>query len=88
MSRDGHEIYLVIANGSWTRSVPCAVKLESFRPEHVTGSVITSDQLDGAPLLVNKQDAVFDFPVNTSGRELSCNVPPHSVVFVTLTGSR
>jgi hypothetical protein len=84
LSRDGHEVFLVIANGSWTRAVPCQMKLESFQASQATGIIITSDKLDGKPLLEDKRDFVSDFPVKTSGKEVNCTIPPHAVVFVTL----
>jgi hypothetical protein len=87
LSRDGREIYLVIANGSWTRAVPCHVKLENFHADRARGIVITNDKLDGKPLLENKEEAVSDFPVSAVGNEADCIVPPHAVVFVTLAGS-
>jgi len=87
LSRDGREIYLVIANGSWTRAVPCHVNLQNFHADHARGIVITNDKLDGKPLLENRREAVFDFPVSGSGNEANCLVPPHAIVFVTLTGS-
>jgi len=88
LSRDGREIYLVIANGSWTRAVPCHVKLEDFRAAGARGTVITNDNLDGKPLLQKKEEAVSDFPVSVTRNEADCTVPPHAIVFVTLAGSQ
>jgi hypothetical protein len=87
LSRDGREIYLIIANGSWTRAVPCHVKLENFHADRARGIVITNDKLDGKPLLENKEEAVSDFPVSAAGNEANCIVPQHAVVFLTLLGS-
>ncbi len=84
LSEDGHEIYLVIANGSWRRPVPCRVHLDGFRTAHAEGTLITSDDLNGKPLLERKADAVFNFPVRTTESEATCTLPPHSVVFLTL----
>ncbi len=84
LSRDGREIYLVIANGSWTRPVPCTVSLQHFRAGSARGMVISSDKLDGKPLLEEKRDAVADFAVRPTGNQASCTVPPHAVVFITL----
>ena len=88
LSRDGREIYLVIANGSWTRAVPCHVKLEGFRAAGARGTVITNDKLDGKPLLQKKEEAVSDFAVSVARNEADCTVPPHAIVFVTLAGSQ
>ncbi len=87
LSPDRPEVYLIIANGSWTRSVPCHVSLQHFRADSARGIVISSDNLDGKPLLDQKRDAVADFPVRTTGTETSCTVPPHAVVFITLGGA-
>ena len=84
LSGDGREMYLVIANGSWTRTVPCRVSLRDFRVDQATAIVITNDRLDGKPLLENKGDAVRDFPVSTNGAKVECSLPPHAVVFVKL----
>ena len=88
LSRDGREIYLVIANGSWTRAVPCRVKPEGFSADHARGIVITSGKLDGKPLLQRKEDAVSNFPVSVAGNEADCTIPPHAIVLVTLAGSQ
>ncbi len=86
-SADGSEIYLVMANGSWTKAVPCRVNLRDFRVAQATGVVISSDKLDAKPLLERKEDAVSDFPVATTPEEVSCTLGPHAIVFVTLSRS-
>jgi alpha-L-arabinofuranosidase len=87
LSEDGNQMYLVMANGSWTKAVPCRVKLRDFRAAKASGVVISSDKLDGKPLLERKEDAVSDFPVSITPEEMSCTLPPHAVVFVTLARS-
>jgi hypothetical protein len=87
LSTDGNEMYLVMANGSWTRSVPCRIKLRDFPVAQTRAVVIRSDKLDGKPLLERKQDAVSDFPVATTPEELTCTLGPHAIVFVTLSRS-
>ncbi len=84
LSGDGRELYLVAANGSWTRAVPCRVKLQDFRAARIVGVVLTGDRLDGKPLLERKEDAISDLPVTTTGDEVTCTLPPHAVVFVTM----
>jgi hypothetical protein len=84
LSKDGRELYLVIANGSWTQAVPCCVHLRNFAAARATGVLLTQDQLDGSPLLDRKEDAVKDFPVVHTGDDVTCLLPPHAVVFVTL----
>jgi hypothetical protein len=87
LSGDGNEIYLVIANGSWTRAVPCRVKLRGFSAAQARGVVISSDKLEGKPLLKRKEEAVSDLPVATTGEEVNCTLGPHAVAFVTLSRS-
>jgi hypothetical protein len=86
-SADENEIYLVIANGSWTRAVPCRVKLRDFRVAKARGIVIGNDKLNGKPLLESKKEAISDLPVDTTGQEVNCTLGPHAVVFVTLSKS-
>jgi len=85
LSKDGGEIYLVIANGSWTRSVPCHVRLNNFQAKRAMGNLLTNNDLDGAPLLTRKEDAISDFSVTCKPAEMICDIPPHAVVFVTLS---
>ena len=87
LSEDGNEIHLVIANGSWTRAVPCRVKLQDFHAAKARGIVISSDNLDGTPLLERKDEVVSDLPVETTGQEVNCTLGPHAVVFITLSKS-
>lgn len=86
-SADENQIYLVIANGSWTRAVPCRVKLRDFRVAKARGIVIGNDKLNGKPLLESKKEAISDLPVDTTGQEVNCTLGPHAVVFVTLSKS-
>jgi len=87
LSEDGQQVYLVIANGSWTRPLPCLVRLLNFHLGHATGIVLSNDQLDGKPLLERKTDAVSDLPMRTEDADLQCTVPPHAVVFVTVSAA-
>jgi len=84
-SDDGQTIYLVIANGSWSRAVPCRVHLRNFRATHTTGILLMNNHLDAKPLLEHKEDAVSDFAVQLTAEDARCVIPPHAVVFVTLT---
>jgi hypothetical protein len=87
LSKDENEIYLVIANGSWTRAVPCRVKLRDFRAARAKGIMISSNNPDGKPLLERKEEAVSDLPVDATGEDVNCTLGPHSVAFVTLSKS-
>ena len=83
--RGRQPIYLVIANGSWSRAVPCHVHLRNFRATQATGIVLASSHLDAKPLLERKQDAVSNFAVLLAAEDATGVIPPHAVVFVTLT---
>jgi len=85
LSEDGRAMYLVIANGSWSRAVPCQVQLRNFQARQAAGVLLTNDKLDAKPLLARKEDAISDFAVRLAGDKAICVIPPHSVVFVTLT---
>jgi len=64
--------------------MPCRVRLRNFAPGSAAGVVLTNDNLDGSPLLDRKEDAVMSFPVVCEGSDVTCTIPPHAVVFVTL----
>ncbi len=84
LREDGGEIYLVIANGSWTQAVPCRVRVRDFDIGRTSGVVLSDDDLDGKPLLASTRDAVADFPVSARRDEANCTIPPHAVVFIAL----
>ena len=88
LSKDEREIYLVIANASWTRDLPCRVRLRNFPVGRVTGIVLRNDNRDGAPLLDRKEDAVMDFAVAREANDVTCTLPAHAVVFLTIERSR
>ena len=87
LTSDERKIYLVIANGSWTVPVPCRIRLRNFVVDRATGTVLTTGNLDGPPLLDRQADAVMDFPVVHEGDTVICTLPPHAVAFVTLERS-
>ena len=64
--------------------MPCRVQLRNFAVGRAEGVLLTSDRLDGAPLLGRKEDAIMSFPVTQEGSEVTCTLPAHAVVFVTL----
>jgi hypothetical protein len=84
LSADGAGIYLMIANGSWTQAVPCTVALHGFAVAHARGVVLCSDDLDGKPFIEKKGDFVRDLPLKLDADRLTCTIPAHSVVFVTI----
>ncbi len=84
LSADGSQLYLVIANGSWSQAFPCNVTTKGFSARSANGVLLSNNDLDGNPLLQRKEDAISDLPVTLEGTGMKCNVPPHSVVFITL----
>ena len=85
LSKDGRVIYLVMANGSWSRALPCRAHVLDFGSFRATSVVLGNGKLDGKPLLEHKQDAVSNLALTVIDEEVSCTLPPHSVVFMTLT---
>ena len=84
LSADGRQLYLVIANGSWSQAFPCSVTTKGFIAKSANGVLLSNNDLNGNPLLQRKEDAISDLPVKLEGTGMTCNVPPHSVVFITL----
>jgi len=85
-SDDGKTVYLMIANGSWDRAVPCETTLAGLKPTAAEGVLLSSSDPDGKPLLEKKEDFVSPFVVEVNGQTLTCKLPPHAVVFVTVRG--
>ena len=85
-SKHRNTLYLVIANGSWDRSVPCRAKLSNFKATKAEGILLTQSDPNGKPILQRKEDAVSPLPISLSNQNLNCNVPPHSVIFITIQG--
>jgi hypothetical protein len=88
LSTDEREIYLVIANGSWTRAVPCRIRVQHFAMGGATGVLLTNDHLDGSPLLDRKEEAVSTLSISTEASGVTFTLPAHGVVFLTLERSR
>jgi hypothetical protein len=82
VSEDGATVYLIIANGSWERAVPCRTTFRSFEPATAAAVLLSHSDPDGKPLLERKEDAVSELPLTLAGPLLTCTIPPHSVVFV------
>ena len=84
LSADGRAIYLVVANGSAERAVPCDVALKGFAS--VTGQAIALSQtdLDASPLVRREEEAIARPAVRERPGGVGFDVPPRSVVFVRL----
>jgi alpha-L-arabinofuranosidase len=86
LSADAKSIHLIIANGSWTKAVPCRVGLRNFQAARATGVALSHSDPDGKPLLERKEDAIAELPVAVAEQDIRCTIPQHSVVFVTVEG--
>jgi len=84
MSEDAKTIYLVAANGSWEKTLPCRMGLKGFAATSAEGVVLTSNDPEASPLLARKEDFVSALPVRLDGGDVRCDLPPRSVVFVTV----
>ena len=87
LDRDGRNLYVVVANGSWDNAQPCRINLRNFVLAKAAGIVLTHADPDGKPLLERKEDAVSPLSVSGQRDSLSCVIPPHAVVFLTLTAA-
>lgn len=83
---DGKTVYLIVVNASWTKTVPMTLHFTGFRPQAVRTVILSDDDLDGKPLLVNKTAFVRSQPLTIQGETISGDLPPHSVLFVTVEG--
>jgi len=84
LSKDGREIFLVIANGSWDNAYPCTVTLANFQTANATGRYLSQDDPDADPLVDKETDVVKELPIETTEERVSFTVPAHSIVFVAL----
>ena len=84
ISADSRRLYIVVANGSWTQSVPCRIEWANFSSSKASGLKLSSADPDGSPFLERKEDLVSDLPVHVDGSRLTATLPPHSVSFITV----
>jgi hypothetical protein len=82
ISEDRKTIYLVIANGSWDKPIPCNVDFQNFEIGSVVGTVLSNPDPDGKPLLERKDDVITELPVMADKNHITCTIPEHSVVFL------
>ncbi|MCY2986996.1 MAG: hypothetical protein NTY19_03900, partial [Planctomycetota bacterium] len=84
LSADEQQLYLVLANGSWEKTVPVRVTLRGFAPRSGTGVILSHSEADGDPFLARREDLVRDLSVEIRGEELTTVLPPHAVAFLTM----
>jgi alpha-L-arabinofuranosidase len=84
ISADGNSVYLVIANASWDRTVPCLMHIRHFAVGSAKGVVLSQNDENAPPLVAAKENVIHDYPAQVDNGVMICQIPPHSVVFVTL----
>lgn len=84
LSDDAERMFLILANGSWTRAVSCRIQLREFPAKRAAGVVLSHSDPDGHPFVERPGDLVGDLPLLLEGSQLSTTLPPHAVVFLTL----
>ncbi len=84
LSDDERRAFLILANGSWNRAVPCRIEVRGLPVRRAEAVVLSHSDPDGHPLLERKADLVGDLPVSVDGPRLAFTLPPHAVTFVTL----
>ena len=88
LSKDGSALYVVIANGSWSKETPCRIEVRNFPIAQAHGILLTHSDPDGQPLLERKEDAVSSLPVSIENNVLTWAIAPHAVVFLTMQTSK
>ena len=83
-SDDGKTLYLVIANGSWERAMPCRAALRGFEAARASAIVLSQGDPDAFPFVDRRDEVIADLSVALSGEGMACTLPPHSVAFITL----
>ncbi|MFC1596751.1 hypothetical protein ACFL5Q_02285 [Planctomycetota bacterium] len=84
LSDDGNQLFVILAGGSWTQTVPCRMEFRGFLPQQATGVVLSHSDPDGDPFLKSKEDLVSELKVEMNGSQLTTRLPPHAVAFITL----
>ena len=82
LSKEGDALFLVIANGSWSKAVPCRIEIRNFHVAQAEGILLSHGDPDGKPLLDRKEDLVSPLPASIDNGVLTCTIPPHSVTFL------
>ena len=90
LSDDEKTMQVIAANASWSRSIPCTLRIRNFHVTSSTGLLLSHSDANGPPLLEKKEEFVTDLPVQADAKAdastVTCTLPPHSVAFITLKG--
>jgi hypothetical protein len=82
VSENNSELYLVIANASWTKDFPVDATLTGFAAAKATGTLLTHGNLDAEPLVSSREEVLKDLPVEIAGKGIKFQLPAHSVAFI------
>ena len=82
LSDDGRRIFLMLANGSWDRAVPCRIEVQGSPTRQARGVVLSHPDPDGHPFLERHDEQGGDLQLSLDGAHLSTIIPPRSVVFL------
>ena len=72
------------SNGSWERTVPCHIEMANFSAGRATTVLLSHSDPAAYPFLNRKEDLVGELPVRVTPERVAMDLPPHSVVFVTI----
>ena len=87
LSSDSRQLHLIIANGSWEKSIPGSVTIDGFSAGVVSAAALSHSDADAHPMVERKADVVKGLHVEQHGQNLNFVLPPHSVVFITVNRS-
>lgn len=86
-SEDSKELYIISANGSWAKDIPCTIKTSKFTFNSVEGTFLSSDDKAAHPVVKNKSDFVKSLTVDITKDGIKYVLPKHSVAFLKLSNS-
>ncbi|MBI2299445.1 MAG: hypothetical protein HYU66_10975 [Armatimonadetes bacterium] len=78
----GRTVYVVIANASLDRDVPCTLRLKGKTVQRALGTLLRQADPDAPPLVHSEAEVVSVLPVKVDGETLTLTIPSHGVVFV------
>ena len=82
VSDDGQRLFLILANGSWARTVPCRIDLRNLPARQAEATLLSHPDPDGDPFIEHRKDLIHELPLSLRGVQLAMTLPPHSVAFV------
>jgi hypothetical protein len=84
LSADKKSVYVVIANASWDKAIPCRIDLHNFEAKSANAIALSQRDPEGHPLVERKEEAISQLPVTFTGQRANLMLPARSVVFLDL----